>query len=44
MQITIISKPGLRLRLPRGWWLLPAVLGGAAIWVKIISAVIALFG
>lgn len=27
------------IRLPAGWWLVPAVLGGAAGWVALITAV-----
>ena len=27
----------LSLQLPRGWWLLPAILGGSAIWLKLLT-------
>jgi hypothetical protein len=42
MQIATISRPGLGL--PRHWWLLPSVCGGAAVWVKILSVSFAALG
>ena len=26
-------------RMPPGWWLLPAVIGGTAVWAMVISAI-----
>jgi hypothetical protein len=42
MQIATIARPSLRL--PRLWWLLPSVLGGAAVWVKILGVSLAALG
>jgi hypothetical protein len=42
MQIATIARPSLRL--PRHWWLLPSVCGGAAVWVKILSVSFAALG
>ncbi len=33
------SKPAQRGTLPGGWWLIPAVIGGASIWVMAIGYV-----
>jgi hypothetical protein len=34
------STQTLSLQLPRGWWLLPSILGGTAIWVKLLTALL----